>query len=300
MLACLGPENKGACVIGTYLKAMRRAAASPCVCNGRWLHYVQQSFAVNQVNVHELCKDIFEALDRGRSESVPVIVLAGSAGGEGKSLFLKALFSVFGYESIFTGPVSGGFPMIEVFGKKVAFLDEWRFNEDLLPWPVQCVWYDGSTFAVARPQNVPGVCGHYQYKGNAPIFATTKLDDLERLRWYASPNPRTGKPRDANASMIWRRLKVYPYCCKIAKPPPNMPFCAHCFASLVFEYGAPRGAPHGPPAAPPPPFAPAHGAPQGQAFVHAPPPAPFGGAPPAQAAAAPPPPPAGAGVTFFL
>ena len=94
-----------------------------------------------------------------------------------------------------------------------------------------------------RPQNEAGVKGHYQYTGSAPIFVTTKLEDLERLERLASNDPRTGKPRSGNASMALRRLKVYPYTCRIPKPPPCLPCCSHCFASYVFEQAASQAHP---------------------------------------------------------
>eukprot|EP00973_Karenia_brevis_P027781 3828843-Karenia_brevis.AAC.1 len=78
------------------MDAMHEAAKSDCICQGTWLTHVKESFQANAIPVPELCHDILHALREGRNETVPVIVLAGSRGGEGKSLFLKALFAVFG------------------------------------------------------------------------------------------------------------------------------------------------------------------------------------------------------------
>ena len=219
----------------TRLAAIRQAAQDSCVCNGVWKHHVLQSFELNGIDKEALLKDILEALEVGRSEATPVIVLAGARGGEGKSMFLKGLFAVFGDRHVFLGPVPGNFPLVDLPGKKVAFLDEWRFDETALSFAHQCLWYDGSPVPVARPQNQAGACGHYTYKGSAPIFVTTKRDDLVQLQAWAADRPDTNAPWDANASMLCRRLKVYHYTYRIPKPPKGMRTCRRCFAELLLS-----------------------------------------------------------------
>ena len=61
-----------------------------------------------------------------------------------------------------------------------------------------------------------------QYRGTAPVFVTSKLEDIKKLAWWAEDDPDTGAPRSAEASMMYRRLKVYPYTKRIAKPPPQI------------------------------------------------------------------------------
>ena len=70
------------------------------------------------------------------------------------------------------------------------------------------------------------------YKGSAPIFCTTKLSDMVELEKAAAPDPDTGLPTNADASMIMRRLKIYPFKHKIAKPA-KLTYCAHCFAEFI-------------------------------------------------------------------
>ena len=136
---------------------------------------------------------------------------------------------------VFETPVRGNFPCLGLLGSKVCFWDEWRFGTDVLPWSLQCLLYDGSNVPVNRPQNVAGQIGHTKYEGTSPIFVTTKLDDVRRLESAASIDPDTGRPGDSEASMILRRLKVYRYTERIAKPPPGLPYCARCFAELVLN-----------------------------------------------------------------
>ena len=225
-------------------QALQAAAQRPCMSQGQgpchWTHYVLESFKANAIDIAELCATILNALASGRCESVPVVVLAGSRGGEGKSLFLKALFSVFGYEHIFISPETGAFPLIDLPGKKVVFLDDWRFDDKVLSYTTQCLWFDGSMVSINQRQNIQGVTGHIQYRGSAPIFVTSKLRDINELERLAADDPRTGIPLDAEASMLFRRLTVYSYTRRIAKPPHKMKCCGPCFAYMVLNSGRVR------------------------------------------------------------
>ena len=130
--------------------------------------------------------------------------------------------------------------MVELPGKKIVFLDDWRFGKDILSFATQCLWYDGSVVPINRPQNVSGVAGHYQYQGTAPIIATTKLADIEKLRALAADDPKTGVPKSAEASMIVRRLKVYPFTRRMPKPPLGLKHCGFCFAKLILTGTLPQ------------------------------------------------------------
>ena len=123
-----------------------------------------------------------------------------------------------------------------MFNSAVKYSVCWyRFGQDVLPYSTQCLLFDGSNVPVKRPQNVKGQEGHTKYTGSSPIFITTKLADVQRLAWYAELDPETDAPRDADASMMYRRLKVYPYTERIPKPPPDLPYCGRCFAELVLR-----------------------------------------------------------------
>ena len=220
------------------MEVLQAALKRPCACKGVWAFHVQESWRLNHIDAAALCADIKNALEVGRNESVPVLVLAGARGGEGKSIFLKALFKLFGDDHVFISPEEGRFPLVDLPGKKVAFLDEWRFDDQVLSYSTQCLWMDGSAVLINRPQNQQGICGHLKYRGTAPIFATSKLSDIEALAEAAADDPVTGVPKDSEASMLYRRLKVYPYFVRIPKPPPNTPFCAYCFSYMLLHGGA--------------------------------------------------------------
>ena len=217
------------------LDALAAAEQSPCTCGGAWPALVTNAFMRNQIPVPELCHDVLDALTRGRSETTPVIVLAGLAGGEGKSAFLKPLHTVYdGPSFVFATPEKGNFPLMDLPAAKVAFLDEYRWDSRIVSWAAMNLWFDGSHVPIGQPQNVPGATGNIDYKGKAPVFITCKLSDLEWLEWYAQIDPNTGNPWDTDASMVWRRLKVYKFFRKTPIPRGDtICFCGHCFARFL-------------------------------------------------------------------
>ena len=94
---------------------------------------------------------------------------------------------------------------------------------------------------IGTPKNVPGAHANMLYKGTAPMLITTKLEDLERLRQYAEINPATGCPWDAEASMIWRRLKVYRFTKKASKPRQKLQYCPRCFCHMLNTFSVTSG-----------------------------------------------------------
>ena len=161
------------------------------------------------------------------------MVLAGASGGEGKSFFLKPLIPLFGEEYVFPCPEPGTFPLLDLPGKKVALLYDWRFNKTVLPFETQCRWFGGNTVRVQRSQNQTGVTGHVTYQGTAPIFVTTKLADMERFAKLSEIDPATGLAKDADAAMVFRRLKVYKFHTRISKATMKVKYCPACFSQLV-------------------------------------------------------------------
>ena len=219
-------------------QAMELAFDSPCVCNGEWPRYVLKNFEINRINIPELCYDIRNALANGRSETTPVVVLAGVCGGEGKSVFLKPLHSIFDRFVFNVTKEAGNFPWLDLPGSKVAFLDDFRFDEDALSFSSLCLWFDGSALPIGRPQNVRGATGNFVYKGSAPIFITTKTSDLAWVEQQAQVNPATGAPWDAEAAMLMRRIKIYNFTVKVPKPARKLPFCGRCFAHFLHTYAS--------------------------------------------------------------
>ena len=221
------------------MAGLQAAADSTCVCQGQWRSFVSSALVANGINIAALCHDTLEALRKGRSQTTPVVVLAGRSGGEGKTAFYQPLHNVYDGEGLVFGfPDRSNFSLLDLPYAKVAFLNEFRLDGKLVSWSTLDQWFEGSALPIGRPQNISGQSGNMVYKGTAPIFITTKLEDIECLGYWAPRNPAPNAPYDAEASMLLRRLKVYPFTQRVPKPRHQIPFCKHCFAHLIMTQAA--------------------------------------------------------------
>ena len=62
---------------------------------------------------------------------------------------------------------------------------------------------------------------------------------MKWLEKVAAIDPQSGRPYDADASMLLRRLKIYRFDNRIEKPQGKFVHCAPCFARLVLSQAAP-------------------------------------------------------------
>ena len=211
------------------MEVLQRACSAGCQCGGAWLHYVHMALRANGINVQELCHYTLLALERGRHESVKAVVLLGRRGGEGKSIFFQPLGALFGNEYVQRSPQPGRFPLLGLDTKKVVLLDEWHFDTDILPMPVQLLWLEGKPVPITMPQNIAGQSGHLMYYGDAPIFITAPEEVLRGMVGASMAGP-TGQ-----GSMLLRRLKIFHFTVPIPEPPHAIVPCPTCFARFVTE-----------------------------------------------------------------
>ena len=109
----------------------------------------------------------------------------------------------------------------------LALLDGWRFNEeDVIPYALQLLWFEGALFIISRPQNQ--FSRHLRYARDDPVFITTLSADLTELK---------GKKflQQGDVEMMLKRLLVFNFTKPIVIPKPVVQGCGHCFASLLLE-----------------------------------------------------------------
>ena len=83
---------------------------------------------------------------------------------------------------------------------------------------------------MTRPQNQAGCCGHFLYKGSAPLFVTTKEEDLEKIEAAA------GQAKQSRDRRSIRCLRIY----KLHVPNPvagnvTIEECPVCFARMTSQ-----------------------------------------------------------------
>ncbi len=134
---------------------------------------------MNQISATAWSAAVLNSLRRGRSKG-SLVCHAGLCGDEGKSFLLEPLLSVYGSRHVFLTPPKSSFPLLGLPGAKVVLLDDWHFNDDVISYALQLLWFEGKSFIVARPQNQHS--GHVQYTADAPIFISTLEADITQLK----------------------------------------------------------------------------------------------------------------------
>ena len=209
-------------------EALQEAVLTPCVCGGRWSACVAESLALNGISATELGHDIFTSFTKGRSETTPVICLAGRQGGEGKSLIFYPLPAVLGEDLVGHQATAGTFALLGLQGKKAVVLDEWNFSNGSVPLSIQLLWFEGKPVPITRPQN--DFTGHTLYKGTAPIFITTPLKRMEKFIVEAERAQRSGE--SSVATMILRRTNLERITRKPQAPQGQQP-TVHCMERVA-------------------------------------------------------------------
>ncbi|CAJ1352738.1 unnamed protein product, partial [Effrenium voratum] len=110
----------------TRFQRLRSAAGEACSCNEAWRAQAEQALQRNGVALQTFFFDVLRLLRDGRREDVPVMVLMGRFGGEGKSFLLSHLRSMF--EHVQATPQRGSFPLLGLEKKKVVLMDDWCFD----------------------------------------------------------------------------------------------------------------------------------------------------------------------------
>ena len=217
------------------LDQLYAAGASTCICQGHWVQRAMQAFSLNGIAPEAFCQQVFRLLRDGRRADVPVMVLMGRFGGEGKSFLLAPLRSVFGPSHVQATPQRGSFPLLGLEAKKVVLLDDWCFDEAVLALPTQLLWYEGKPFPLPRPQNNSQYNGHLLYEGTAPIFVTVKEKDLGPIITQAQVAFSQGLPSEH--TMLLRRLQIFAFTRPLPPINRHIDECPCCFAQMILRLG---------------------------------------------------------------
>ena len=218
-------ENHIETATKTRLDLLHGALSARCTCGGEWPTFAQTVLSQNGHSPAEWCKAVEHVLLHGRSKG-NFVCHAGFEGNEGKSFLFRPLPLVFGDEGVFLTPPKSAFPLLGLEKARLVWLDDWRFNEDIISWALQLLWFEGASFIIARPQNL--YAGHLKYSKNDPVFLTTLQADLHALK---------GKLKQGDVDMMVKRLKIYEFKQKVSIPPHVAKGCAACFAHFVLREG---------------------------------------------------------------
>ena len=203
------------------MQLLHAALQSSCSCGGRWLEMAHDILRKNKIQHEAWATAILHSLQHGRSKGT-LVCHAGYVGNEGKSFLFGGLEKVFGEENVFTTPSKGSFPLLGLERCRLALLDDWRFNEDLIAYPLQLLWFEGKPIVISRPQNQHS--GHLRYASDDPIFISTLMADIHKIKGK--------KIEGGDIAMMLKRLKIFEFSAELTSPC-KQEACGRCFAALV-------------------------------------------------------------------
>ena len=205
------------------MQILHEALGRECTCGGQWLGAAKDLFTKNCIDEHRWCQAVLHSLAHGRSKG-SLVCHAGRSGNKGKSFLLQPLEEIYGEDAVFSAPPKGGFPLLNLERCRLALLDDWRFNEDIISYNLQLLWFEGKPIVIARPQNQ--FTGHLKYTKDDPIFITTLGSDIVNLKGK--------KIQGGDVEVMLRRLVVFDFTHQLEHPV-KVPACPCCFARLLLE-----------------------------------------------------------------
>lgn len=218
-------EDLVAAASQSRLEILEGACSAPCTCTGQWACFADAILSQNGHDPVEWRKAVRDSLVGGRSKGT-LVCHAGFEGNEGKSFLFRPLPLVFGEDNVFVTPPKSAFPLLGLEKARVVWLDDWRFNEEIVSWAVQLLWFEGASFVIARPQNL--YSGHLRYVKDDPLFITTLQSDLHALK---------GKLKQGDLDMMVKRLKLFEFKQKVTIPSHVAKGCGSCFAHFILGPG---------------------------------------------------------------
>ena len=205
------------------MQILEAALEAPCICADQWIGCARELLSTNGIDESAWRAAMLHSMRHGRSKGT-LVCHAGHTGNEGKSFLFGPLETVFGEDFVFNSPPKGGFPLLGLDRCRVALLDDWRFNEDIIGYPLQLLWFEGKPIIIARPQNQ--FSGHLKYTKDDPIFISTLMEDIRKVK---------GKKIECgDVAMMIKRLKIFEFKKALSNPVPVKP-CSRCFSTFLLQ-----------------------------------------------------------------
>ena len=189
-------------------------------CSGkRWLQMAKEILRKNEINVYVYAEAIRSLLEKGRGKHRNIMIY-GQANC-GKTFLLHPLTRIF---DTFINPSSSKYAFVGSESKEIIFLNDLRWNQEMIPWQEFLNLLEGQTVHLAAPKT------HYArdicITQDIPIFATS----ISMVKYSGKSDNCQGE----NA-MMEARWKAF----ELRVPIPrgkqiDLDGCARCFAELCF------------------------------------------------------------------
>ena len=198
--------------------ALDEECIGDCGADKVWLRMGLEVLRNNNIDIDTFTRAIRTLLYQGRHKGGNILITGQHDCA--KTFLLRPLTKIF---NCFTNPSSGTYAFVGIQNKEVAFLNDFRHNEQMLPWQDFLNMLEGIEVHIPTPKT------HYaediELTSDIPFFATS-----------IGPITFTGRSinaagEDAMMACRWVEFKftyIIPPANQVKFPP-----CPRCFAELV-------------------------------------------------------------------
>jgi len=199
-------------------EAINSYCSADCGSNKLWFNMARSILKNNRVNVYVFAGAIRNLLEKGRGKNRNLLI-TGPANC-GKTFLLNPLTKIY---DAFVNPASGKYAFVGVEQKAVVFLNDLRWNQEMIPWQEFLNLLEGQTVHLAAPKThfAEDIC----IADDKPIFATS----ISMVKF-------SGKTDNANGenAMMEARWRVFELNVQIPKDDQqDIESCARCFSELA-------------------------------------------------------------------
>jgi hypothetical protein len=197
-------------------------AGKPCLCEAReaWKLAAVELLHFQKISPVQFARSVMDALREGAAKATNVYIHGTTTSG--KSWILEPLSVIF--RCHLTPPNKSGFPLQDLCAKELILWQDFRLNEDVLPWSSLLLIFEGTVITVRRPRTE--FQGDKDVKVSQPVF----ISSVEPL----------SHPHSKEREMMEGRFKFFHFTKtlpsgQVRKVPP----CPSCFASFVIAFSTP-------------------------------------------------------------
>ena len=197
------------------LTILEEAAEGSCSCGrpGEWKAMALDLLRLQQIPAFQFASAVVSAVETGASKGINIFLFGPTSSG--KSWILDPLRLVFSCH--LTPPRKSGFPLQELPEKEAILWQDFRVDEDVLPWGSLLLLFEGTQITIRRPRN-EFTCD-LDFTVTQPVF----ISSVAKLVHH---EPDEQKMMDGRFR-FFHFYKTLPSSLRRKVPP-----CAFCFASL--------------------------------------------------------------------
>ena len=207
---------------------LQNAALSQCVpdCNGRWIKFAEE--IVNQnplVNAVELKKGIQMNIELGRAKGSTIFLIGPKDCGK-SFLLIMPLEKIF---KTFSNPTRGRYNWIGVDEKEVIYLNDFRWDKDVIPWEDFLRLLAGERVWFERPKNQFATNIFISEENTIPVFGT----GMTKYQWmgaYQATNQEENAQMDCRITYFYFTFSIPPH--KIVR---RVSPCPSCFGKFILH-----------------------------------------------------------------